>query len=921
MTAQNNHKSIKMRPTLAIGLGGTGHRVMLRLKSLVRQNWSQTQMEPWIKFVILDTAQEDLSINHNGAAIKLEPGSEFLDIGQTPVANIKRNLARQSAIEERLGSVMAGLPPTVLRNGAKQLRPLGLLALLWRYPDVENHLRDAIWTLAHREHNERREGINVFIVNSLVGGTGSSAFLDVAHVVRDLFDELGSLADFCYITGVGVLPRAFHGINGPNLIPNAVASLKELNHCMMRGGFRARYPNGRVIQTVHPPFDVYYLVDGIDERGHTWRGPGEVYRLAAEAIFLQMGSQVGQKHENDFDNLDDVLVQQTEEGDGTFYGSFGLASLVFPGGDVARACAARQARRVIEQGLLAPAGPSTDDAQNTPQDVVDIIDAAGLELEHLSERLARDDEGLPLQVELNVPGWAGRLSTASLPGELVRYVRNYEQARLGADYKRWLTQNEASLANRAGTAVVDYLTQRLHQAGLPAAEIFLTGLLQHLSAVAGQINARQTDRDSRQSALTQELGHLETAFLQAGESNFLIRKQRVTRAQHAYFTAAQELFSLRWQSQLTTAILAVFNHVTRVVQDNLAACQAVTTRLKAVQRTLAERQNAYTQTLALAGVTTQSLATANLVDQLFNHHAPPVTDVMAALFSRGDSPLAWHNLPPTTVQERLLAACEPAFKPVAEMSVEQAIARQADQNPPESFHSWLMTQATPSWNLDRARLPDAGAALHRLEVLGVPDDSHSLYGRHATSLVSTGDSSRITAFAAHIGAPHTAIQQWDSYQTAYDQARGHVPLHILAHFQTDNERARQTFALGPLFGFIKSQGAYFYYIPADSLARPIMLAQGLANSLQAFTGQDGLVQEARERIEQIVATRGVEATLKRLSQYYEQSNGRYPADDLILELKRLVRAYADELRQIHQFAPGNWTADGNDDDTEEDDGR
>ncbi|MFQ5576718.1 MAG: hypothetical protein ACE5G8_07000 [Anaerolineae bacterium] len=163
-----------------------------------------------------------------------------------------------------------------------------------------------------------------------------------------------------------------------------------------------------------------------------------------------------------------------------------------------------------------------------------------------------------------------------------------------------------------------------------------------------------------------------------------------------------------------------------------------------------------------------------------------------------------------------------------------------------------------------------------------------------------------TRFADHA----TAIQQWDSYQAAYEQARGHVPLHVLPHFQAGNEWARQTFALGSLLlGFINNQGAYFYYIPADPLARPVKLAQGLANSLNAFTGKDGLVQEVRERVEQVVAKQGVEATLRALSRYYEATNpnGRYPTDDLVLELKRLVRAYADELRQIHQFAPLSWT--------------
>lgn len=894
-------KTVRLRPTLIVGLGGTGHRIALWLKSLVCQSWGTDDQR--VRFLVFDTAQEDLAVSFNGQPIIIEPGSEFHDIGQTPVANIKRNLARQSAIEERLGGVMASLPPTVLRNGAKQLRPLGLLALLWRYADIEKQLHDAVWGLAGRENNQSREGINVFIVNSLVGGTGSSAFLDIAHVIRDLFDELGTLADFCYITGVGVLPHAFHGINGPNLVPNAVASLKELNHCMMRGGFSARYPNGRVITTAQPPFNMYYLVDGIDERGHTWSGPNEVCRLAAEAIFLQMGSQVGQKHENDFDNLDDVLMQQTDEGDGTFYGSFGLASLVFPAQSIARACAARQAVRVIEQGLLTPL-PGND--QSIARRVAEVVDAAGLEPARLTERLACDDEGLPLAVELNVPGWANRLATPTLPGELVRYVRDYEQARLGSDFKRWLIQNETRLADQAGQVVINQLSQLVRQAGIQAAEVFLTTLSDCLAATVAQLHNGQLEREGQQAALTQDLSHLETAFLQAGESNFLVRKQRVARAQHTYFSAAQNLFALRWQSQITAAMLIVFNHVNQIIQDGLAACQATTTRLKVARRNLEQLQHEYRHDVSLAGVTTQSLATSALVTQLFEQYAPQVADTLAVLFSNGASPLDWRDIPPAKVESVLLESCLPAFQLIAGMNIEQAITLQSQETLSENYHIWLVNQATPSWNLDRTRLSDGGAALHHLQVLGVPDETASSFRRQTHSLVTTGDPTRITAFVAHIGAAHTAIQQWDNYQSNYEQVRGHVPLHILPHFQADNERARQTFALGSIFGFIQNQGAYFYYIPADSLTRPVKLAQGLANSLKVFTGKDGLVQEVRERVEQIVASRGVEAILKILSKYYEPGNGRYPADDLVLELKRLVRAYADELRQIHQFTPLNW---------------
>jgi hypothetical protein len=247
------------------------------------------------------------------------------------------------------------------------------------------------------------------------------------------------------------------------------------------------------------------------------------------------------------------------------------------------------------------------------------------------------------------------------------------------------------------------------------------------------------------------------------------------------------------------------------------------------------------------------------------------------------------------------------------MCAEEAVRLNArDETTPEGYYRWLLDQATPSWNLDRARLPDGGAGLQRLEVLGVPDEADSLYRQHATMLVSTGDRSRLVALVAHVGAAHTAIQQWDGYQATYDQARGHTPLHVLPEFQADNEHARQAFALGSLFGFIANQGAYFYYHPADHLERPLKLAQGLSNALQAFINHDGLVRETWERVEQAVAGRGVEATLRILTAYYNGGDrppagdgAARPADDLVLELKRLVRAYADELRQIHQFTSGD----------------
>ncbi|RMG95683.1 MAG: hypothetical protein D6706_11640 [Chloroflexi bacterium] len=890
------------RPTLVIGLGGTGHRIVFHLKKLVYQNQQPLSNRQRIKFLVFDTSNEELEDIVHGQKITLEPGSEFIDIGQTPVAKIKYNLDRQSAIKERMGSIMSALPPTVLRNGAKQLRPLGLLAFLWRYKDVEKVLRDAIWELAGREHEYEQDGITVFIVNSLVGGTGSSTFIDVAYIVRQLFERLGSLADFCYIIGVGVLPRAFHGINGPYLVPNAVASLKELNECMMHGNFRVRYPNGNIIHTEYPPFNLYYLLDGIDEQGHTWSGQNEVCQLAAEAIFLQMGSQIGRKSENDFDNLDDVLMQKTEDGIGTFFGSFGLASIVFPGESVARLCAARHAQSVIRNKIIAQPNHET---VNVDRVVEQYLDAAGLHASGLSDRLACDEDGIPLNIDLTAPAWVKRLSPASIPTELIRYVRDYEQARLGTDFKRWLLQNQEQIAHRSRELLLEQINLLSRTEGIQTTEIFLARLLERLHRMASQLVLQQAEWDGQQTTLFQELEHLETAFAQAGEVNFLWRTRKVAQAQQVYLSAAQNLFDIRWRNQIAASMLSVLSQVKHTAQEAVEKCRATRGRLQAVLGNLERKTDSTAGPVVLDGFTARSLARSSLIDFLYKKYAPSVADTLTSLFSQHSSPLDWSDSTPQDIETALLELCSLPFEAIAQLSVEDVILMHPDGETPESLYTWLTSQATPSWNLDLTRLPDGGAMLQRLEVIGVPDETSSVYRHRANVLVSTGKRDRITAFVARIGAPFTAIQHWDHYLNVYKRVRGHAPLHILPQFQADNNWARQTFVLGLVFERIISQGSYFYYIPADPLKSREPLGQGLANSLQTFIENEALVQEVRELIEHQVAAEGVQAALRRVTRYYDtpSKNNRMQADDLVLELKRLVRAYADELRQIYQLGP------------------
>jgi hypothetical protein len=139
-----------MRPTLIIGAGGTGQLILTFLKAILEQRFGR-EWRQRIQLLAFDTAEETITIpNGNGAMVALENAAEFFHIGNVPVSGIKRNIDSQEAIRERLGAIMSKLPPVVLRSGAKQLRPFGLLSLLWNYALVSDQIRRALWRLAGR---------------------------------------------------------------------------------------------------------------------------------------------------------------------------------------------------------------------------------------------------------------------------------------------------------------------------------------------------------------------------------------------------------------------------------------------------------------------------------------------------------------------------------------------------------------------------------------------------------------------------------------------------------------------------------------------------------------------------------------------------------------------------------------------------
>lgn len=896
-----------LRPTLVVGLGGTGHRIVAHLKACLVRAYGEVPTDR-IRLLAFDTADEAITVPVQSHPLGLELDRELFHIGRTPVPNIVRNIERQPAIAERLPCVQS-IPSVALRAGAKQVRPLGLLALLWRFDQVEQRIADALWELAGKDTLSRRggatQGINVFVCNSLVGGTGSGMFIDVAYLVRAIFAELGSMGDFCYVTGVGVLPQAFRGIEGPNIIPNTVAALKELGYCMQRGGFSCQYPNGRWLSSPQAPFDLYYLMDGVDEQGYTWRGLNELCAMIAAGLFLQIGSQLGRKGENDFDNLDGVLTQQTAEGEGTFCGSFGIASLYFPAHDVAAWCAARLAGAVVKEGLLRPAGEEAAE-----ESVPALLRAHGMDVPALLRELAQDDEGVPFAVELRLPSWLRQARDAHAAQELARYVHDYRRVRINGDFYTWMKANSAALQERLSNVLAHSVAAALADpdGGVNGSLALIGALDRRLETLEQTLETRRATAEGERSQLELDLQEQEEALRRATAGTSLFRGRAIAAARGRYVEAAERCLNQTLAHLLAETGLALVARLRRGLADQTQTLDALRTRLVAVRRLLAEEEACFLHGGQQEEIARISLAEPDYCHTLYDQYAPAPQEALAGLL--GDTtPGEWADLGVDELVGRVRAGVARFFRAITEMTVEDVLRARAAETSPQAYRERMFRLAAPSWNLDVARLHNGGAQLRTIQVMGVPDEGTTVFAGDMPAVVSTHDQTTVTAFLATIGAPYTALQQYACYERRYEVARRSRPLHVLPQFQVEDEQARLSFALAAVFGMIFSRGFYYYYRPQDPLDPPLKLGNGLANSIRQFAQADTLTQKVMGRVEHRIEEIGTAKALSVLTDYYTRDDGgdgdgKTTMDELVADLRKRVRTYAGELQQTQRVVGG-----------------
>jgi len=306
---------VPFHPTVIIGLGGTGKEVLLRLRRKFFEKYRRPGL-PVISYLWIDTDLRDIAldgqrVDYISDEIRFQP-TEMVDaqVSSESFITYFRNRNAYPHIFRWMDPSMEAHGSVV--EGAKAYRPLGRLGFFHAFGG-ENGIQQKLLNHSRNIQTQQSQNemqniaridttkVNVYIVSSLAGGTGSGMFLDMAFLAKSMINN----ANVC---GFIVLPSLFTVDPNDRRYANGYAGLKELEFYSLRKDLLSRpideefgnstgssfhdfdveWKLGDRKTIWGPPFNTCYLIDNSTDRGGFIMPDQkiEICDMIAESIFM-----------------------------------------------------------------------------------------------------------------------------------------------------------------------------------------------------------------------------------------------------------------------------------------------------------------------------------------------------------------------------------------------------------------------------------------------------------------------------------------------------------------------------------------------------------------------------------------------------------------------------------------------------------
>jgi hypothetical protein len=854
--------TVVFRPTVVIGLGGTGYEVVLKLKKRFIDVYGS--VPEIICFLSIDTTEniQEREKSPDGKKVFLEP-NELYPISVSNPAGLLGG--RNDHIDEWWPRE---IPAYGIINGAGQIRARGRLALFAKVGDISSLINQAINTVrgirtskqafSNNFQVSNRDGVEIFIIGSLAGGTGSGTFLDVAFLARQYLNS------FSNITGVFVLPRVFANLPQTHMVKsNAYGALKEIEY------FWGLTPSNPIeidygiskVKADRPPFDAVFLIDGINKKGTVVSRPDDLQNLIADGLYIQIGSQIGLDAANVADNIRAYLATgEKVRGRKINYCSFGFATLALPVQQYER-MKLEDAQNLLKNELMAST-PIID----VESEIARFFQDCNLgEVTSVLNTLTQTEQGGQIKSEFRIGEM--RLDRTAVPTIKELYKRQLDQ--MEQRTAKELATNFYRLEQTATTAILTWWERAINRPnGLAYALQFLPKLSQQLDELQQSVQRKSQEAQSNFNAL--KLETQEEKIKEAAEAWFS-NKNTIQAACQRY----KERVDQKWKAYLhwkrCDKAAELYGVLRAKVKEMQEKCQHLHNSLDKVYRDLEQSYKEASRQVSNDNPFIHTIARVNLQSK-----RPTITGVDFIRWYREKSQTLtnWLDKKAEDVKSEILEFLDEAYQPLTNMTVEQVLA---DSNPEDAGKDLeqLGKLAVPLWQYEESEIPTQqqhiitefyyyGVETNNTVFSSPPLSSRLPKGKDNPSFVPTGEPHKVTLFRVEVGVPLFAFHGMKDMELAYlDPNKVFKHLHRswtdfpnLIPPEEDGEALRWfALALAPdLYQLIINQRRQ-YSVYTDQARKTedgtLILGGDRKSAFKAFKNNLPLVQEIAGKIERI----------------------------------------------------------------------
>lgn len=319
-SVKKDEKLEKLRPTLFIGVGGTGMEVMLRVRRhIVNALWgsgtNRVRVDSLTDFPVVQFINFDLDAGatvESGKSQKQDALYELIKFTDEERIVESFDIEKYSRDDDSLGRFphiqsWSPLTPKRIRElgidpskGAGQIRAISRLYFFDKYQKARDQIRLKLRSLKSglsKDHQLKRLGLElaqdkfkIVVICSVAGGTGSGSFLDMgwlaSWIARDAVDS-------AEVELVLFMPSGFQGAGKDRTEANGYAALMELETAM-RGGavghYLTRWDAYDKPKLAIKPYDEVYLVDSGNVAQQHTGDIKDVYQMVGDALFEDFAS-------------------------------------------------------------------------------------------------------------------------------------------------------------------------------------------------------------------------------------------------------------------------------------------------------------------------------------------------------------------------------------------------------------------------------------------------------------------------------------------------------------------------------------------------------------------------------------------------------------------------------------------------------